>query len=335
VDWFLDPPVPATASRLRQVIAGYLRRHCVDQSQVWAAEAIAGELIGNAISHAGGPVWVSLDWSRPQPVLAVHDLGPTFELAPRPPELTAEHGRGLWMVSQLVTDLAVAAKRAGGKRVSATLPVERAENPPCTPTRLAASPLPSLPETVNPLPTLLGTATPGFDRTTPGYDREALLRALVVALTLAVEETHGPLATQLAVARVGASVASQAERDYRQARQLVEPLSPQQIADCCLELKAGIGGRFSVTEVRDDRIVLRGTRCPFEATVRSQPSLCRLTSSVVGGIAARNVDQAAVVLEERIALGDPECRVVILLGDAAIAATAEPPPTPPPRGVDL
>jgi hypothetical protein len=45
-----------------------------------------------------------------------------------------------------------------------------------------------------------------------------------------------------------------------------------------------------------------------------------MTSAVFGGIAARNIGQAAVSLEERIALGDPGCRVVIHLGTAAKAA---------------
>ncbi len=47
--------------------------------------------------------------------------------------------------------------------------------------------------------------------------------------------------------------------------------------------------------------------------VRRAPGLCRMTSSVFGGIAARNTGGATVVLEERIALGDPECRVVVWL----------------------
>ena len=42
-----------------------------------------------------------------------------------------------------------------------------------------------------------------------------------------------------------------------------------------------------------------------------------MTSSVFGGIAARNSDDgAAVVLEERIAVGDPGCRVVVHLRPA-------------------
>ncbi len=48
--------------------------------------------------------------------------------------------------------------------------------------------------------------------------------------------------------------------------------------------------------------------------LRRAPGLCRTTSSDFGGIAARNSGGASVVLEERIALGDPDCRVVVWLG---------------------
>jgi hypothetical protein len=51
------------------------------------------------------------------------------------------------------------------------------------------------------------------------------------------------------------------------------------------------------------------------------PGLCRMTSSVFGGIAARNAAGTSVLLEERIAVGDPECRVIVRLGDGAHEAT--------------
>jgi predicted ArsR family transcriptional regulator len=79
-------------------------------------------------------------------------------------------------------------------------------------------------------------------------------------------------------------------------------------------LKQAIGGGFSVEEVSDDRIVLVNDRCPFGDAVRRAPALCRMTSSVFGGIAASNAEHGAVVvLEERIAIGDPGCRVHVLL----------------------
>jgi len=66
--------------------------------------------------------------------------------------------------------------------------------------------------------------------------------------------------------------------------------------------------------VTDDRIVLGNDRCPFGDVVRLAPALCRMTSAVFGGIAAGSHGEASVTLEERIAVGDPGCRVVIQLG---------------------
>ena len=58
-------------------------------------------------------------------------------------------------------------------------------------------------------------------------------------------------------------------------------------------------------------------------SVLRAPALCRMTSSVFGGIAARNTPNAvAVLLEERIAVGDPGCRVVVSLVPPADDAAA-------------
>jgi anti-sigma regulatory factor (Ser/Thr protein kinase)/predicted ArsR family transcriptional regulator len=299
VEWFLDPPSATSVTQLRREIAAYLRRHAHDRHRVWAAETIVGELVSNAVDHAGGPIWVSLDWGGRQPVLTVHDLGAMFELEPRLPELSAERGRGLWMVSQLATDLAVAAKRSRGKRVSVTLPVHRrveaAFDPP--PRRIDPAPMSGS-----------GSST---------MDREAFLRTLVVELALAAEETNGPNVAQAMVARVGSTIGSQVEREYRESIAVSGPLTPHQIAECYTQLKTSVGGAFFVADLATDRIVLGNTRCPFGAAVSAQPALCRITSSVLGGIAARSSGTAVVSLEERIAVGDPECRIAVLLGERA------------------
>jgi predicted ArsR family transcriptional regulator len=81
-----------------------------------------------------------------------------------------------------------------------------------------------------------------------------------------------------------------------------------------VRLKHAIDGGFSVVEASAERIVLENTRCPFGDAVLRAPALCRMTSSVFGGIAARNTSgDVAVLLEERIAVGDPGCRVVVSL----------------------
>ena len=104
------------------------------------------------------------------------------------------------------------------------------------------------------------------------------------------------------------------EDEYRRARDIIGQLEPQQIADLYVRLKAAIGGDFYVIEADEEKIVLGNRACPFGDVVKRAPGLCRMTSSVFGGIAARNTGGASVVLEERIAVGDPECRVVVWLG---------------------
>jgi predicted ArsR family transcriptional regulator len=265
---------------------------------------IVGELLANAVDHSQGPIWVSLDWPDPKPTLIVRDMGAMFTLPVSAPDVAQPRGRGLWLVSQLAPELSLAARRVG-KTVEAVLPVTRPVQQSVDPPR----------RRVNPLPHLEEASAEG------GFGRESFLRALVVQLASAVEDQQGPDAAQRAVAQVAADIGGQMEQEYRRAMGLADQaLSVAQIAQCLVRLKTAIGGTFRVVEVTTERIVLVNSRCPFGSEVQHSPSLCRMTSAVFGGIAARNIGQAAVSLEERIALGDPGCRVVIHLGTAAKAA---------------
>ncbi len=315
MDWYLAPADPAALHELRHEIRGYLARHAAEGSRVDDAELVVEELVGNALRHAGGPVWVSLSWRRPRPTLHVHDLGPGFDptrlqAAAQAPYGTAEPdettlpegGRGLFLVSHLAHNLEAATRAAGGAVVSAELPVLRGGTTSHDPPRRSSGALPDLAEA----------------RAAGGFDRETFLRALVVQLARTVELAHGPAAGEAAVAQVGTDVGGQMEEEYRRAEQVVGRMSPDQIAHCLVRLKHAIDGGFYVVEADEHRIILGNRRCPFGEAVQLAPSLCRMTSSVFGGISARNSDWgAAVLLEERIAVGDPGCRVVIWL---------EPPP---------
>jgi predicted ArsR family transcriptional regulator/anti-sigma regulatory factor (Ser/Thr protein kinase) len=305
VDWYVDRGVRTAVTELRREIKAQLVRHAdASPDELEDAELIAGELLANAIDHSQGPIWVCLDWSGPQPTLLVRDMGAMFALPVTAPDVAQPRGRGLWLVSQLAPELSVAARRVG-KTVEAVLPVTRPVQDSVDPPR----------RTINPLPHLDEASPQG------GFGRESFLRALVVQLASAVEDQHGPQAAQRAVAQVAADIGGQMEQEYRRAIGLVDqPLSVEQIAECLVRLKAAIGGSFRVVEVTPERIVLVNSRCPFGTEVQHSPSLCRMTSAVFGGIAARNADQAAVALDERIALGVPGCRVVIHLGTAAKAA---------------
>jgi len=84
-------------------------------------------------------------------------------------------------------------------------------------------------------------------------------------------------------------------------------------ADVIVALKNRIGGAFSVEEIDDTSVRVVSHRCPFGERVKSAPNLCHMTSSVFGGIAARNFGYAKVELLQRIALGHAGCEVKVYL----------------------
>ena len=269
--------------------------------------SIVSELVTNAVRHAAGMIWVSVEWSGARPRLRVVDLGPGFDLRiDLPTDQYSPSGRGLHLVSHMTDDLEVRRRESGGSVVTAVLPVDRVPTTQIDPPSRRKGQLPALDE-----------ALPEG-----GFDRETFLRALVVQLAQTVTAQHGAAAADAAVAQVGIDVGGQMEQEYRLAKQLSGRLTSDQLADCFVRLKHAIGGGFSVVEVTETRIVLTNTRCPFGDVVRRAPALCRMTSAVFGGIAARNVDHMAdVLLEERIAVGDPSCRIVIDLAPPTAVPT--------------
>lgn len=88
-----------------------------------------------------------------------------------------------------------------------------------------------------------------------------------------------------------------------------------QYAGLITEVKNRIGGQFEQVPGDVGSVRVISHRCPFGDLVKEAPELCRMTSSVFGGIAAQQGSEGAtVLLEERIAIGDPGCRVVVHLG---------------------
>lgn len=309
MDWYAHADDAPALRGLRQHIRAYLDRHSGPGADVDGAEVIAAELLQNAATHAGGPMWVSLTWPGRNPQLRVTELGPGFELDARLPAdpVAKGGGRGLFIVSRLATDLSAEARRSGGSVVTATLPVTRPDEVPVVLPHRSVAPLPGLEEV-------------GPDG---AFGREAFLRALVVQMALSVDYLGGPAVAESAITQVGTDVGGQMEAAYRLAHSVVGRLTPAQVADCLVRLKHAIDGDFRVVEANADRVVLVNDRCPFGEAVRRAPALCRVTSSVFGGIAARNSERGArVVLEERIALGDDQCRVVVRF-DVEAADTPE------------
>jgi DNA-binding NarL/FixJ family response regulator/anti-sigma regulatory factor (Ser/Thr protein kinase) len=301
VEWALNGDDPDAVRALRREVMAYLRRHGDPDSDFAGAEVVVAELLINAFEHAPGPAWVRASWLGERPRIEVHDLGPGFALAPTLPEPAAERGRGLFLAQAIADDLSRESKPRGGSKLVATLPVRRRTQASFDPPRHAHGALPAPEE----------AGAGGM------FGKESFLRALTVELAEAVEASQGPDAAEAVVAQVGANVGGRMEDAYRAARGITGRLSAERIADLYVRLKAAIDGDFYVIEANERRIVLGNRRCPFGEVVQRQPGLCRMTSSVFGGIAARSAGRSAVVLEERIALGDPECRVVVWLGDEA------------------
>ncbi len=301
MEWVLERHGPECVTALRREVMAYVRRHGDPDSDFAGAEIVVAELVANAFEHAPGPAWVRVSWEDERPQLEVHDLGPGFDLETQLPGPRQTNGRGLFLANALADQLARTGKRAGGSNVTATLPVRRRREVKHDPPRSSLSPLPAPEE----------AAADGT------FGRESFLRALVVELAQAVEGTQGPGVAEALVAQVGTNVGQRMEEGYRAARTVTGKLSPEQMADLFVRLKRAMDGDFYVIDADERRIVLGNRCCPFGDVVRRQPGLCRMTSSVFGGIAARNTGASAVVLEERIAIGDPECRVVVWLDGSA------------------
>ncbi|CAA9492584.1 MAG: hypothetical protein AVDCRST_MAG67-1359 [uncultured Solirubrobacteraceae bacterium] len=300
MEWALDGAGVEAVGALRREIMAYLRRHAEPDSDFAGAEIVVAELLANAFEHAPGPAWVRASWARERPRLEVHDLGPGFTLDAELPQPVAERGRGLFLVNAIADQVELAAKPRRGSKMTVTLPVRR---------RVQASHDP--PRRSGALPALEEASEDGT------FGKEPFLRALTVELAQVMEAREGPDVAEAVVAQVGANVGGRMEEAYRAARGITDRLSPQQIADLYVRLKGAIDGSFYVISADEQKIVLGNRNCPFGPVVQRQPGLCRMTSSVFGGIAARNTGSSAVVLEERIALGDPECRVVVWLGGQA------------------
>lgn len=98
---------------------------------------------------------------------------------------------------------------------------------------------------------------------------------------------------------------------YRHEVGIDGPLTMDAYADLIVRLKNQIGGSFSRVPSEPGTVRVVNTRCPFGEAVKDAPQLCRMTSSVFGGIAARNFSCAKVQLLKRIATHDDICDILI------------------------
>jgi anti-sigma regulatory factor (Ser/Thr protein kinase) len=120
--WAIHTGEMAGVTAARRNFAEAFRRHGATPSDVAMAEIVFGELVGNAVRYAPGPVDVIADWSGADPVLHILDHGPGFRhISILPPDLLSESGRGLFIISALTHDFRVAKGANGGSHARAVL----------------------------------------------------------------------------------------------------------------------------------------------------------------------------------------------------------------------
>jgi PAS domain S-box-containing protein len=120
--WAFDTNDATAARSARHSFVSALRDGGVTDGRLDAAELVFGELLGNVVRFAPGPIEIMFDWSEAAPVLHVLDRGPGFTLVPRlPTDLLSERGRGLYIVWSMAEDFNVTERFDGGSHARAVL----------------------------------------------------------------------------------------------------------------------------------------------------------------------------------------------------------------------
>lgn len=166
--------------------------------------------------------------------------------------------------------------------------------------------------------------TAKIDEYKPGVslNRDLFMRTLLVDISYLLENNLGTRWLQQYIGQVGLSMGAWIEEQYRNVCGLEGALTPQQFAEIIVDLKRRIGGEFTIENVSAKAVTVASATCPFGDIVRRSPGLCRMTSSVFGGIAARNFGYGKVFIRRSIARGDKRCEVKVFLDRSAEALSA-------------
>jgi len=153
-------------------------------------------------------------------------------------------------------------------------------------------------------------------------ERDSFLRCLIRELSGVLEGVVGLEEASGFISVVGQNIGTQINNVYKHQLQ-ISSLDREQITQVLADLKRRIQGDFCVIESDETKIVFGNRVCPFAEKVKDRPSLCMMTSNVFGTIAAENLGYAKVSLENTIAQGDSECKVVVYLDTTEEAQAAE------------
>jgi predicted ArsR family transcriptional regulator len=144
------------------------------------------------------------------------------------------------------------------------------------------------------------------------FDHHGLVNTLVSDMAELLESIAGVEDACVYVSGIAARLETDVERRYKTALG-VQHLSRDQVIDILVDLKNRAGGKFSLIEQDEDRLVFGSCACPLGNAASNHPSLCMLTSNIFGRMTANSVGYAAVDLDKTIARGDSHCRVVVHL----------------------
>lgn len=100
--WSFAAEDARAAADARLHFVDFLKTRTQDADFIAQAELVFGELLGNVVRHAPGPVETQLFWKERDAVLHVIDTGTAFDAeANLPNDILSERGRGLFIVRQL------------------------------------------------------------------------------------------------------------------------------------------------------------------------------------------------------------------------------------------
>ncbi|HZO94856.1 MAG TPA: SpoIIE family protein phosphatase [Candidatus Baltobacteraceae bacterium] len=121
-EWRFDVGDSGAAYAIKREFLHAIAETAVDLD-VAACELIFGELIGNAVRYAPGPLSLSLSLESGGVLLHVMDEGPGFERPPAlPSDVWSESGRGLFLVAALSEDVMIRRLPGYGTYVKVRLP---------------------------------------------------------------------------------------------------------------------------------------------------------------------------------------------------------------------
>ncbi len=153
-------------------------------------------------------------------------------------------------------------------------------------------------------------------------ERDVFSRTLIRELAGTLQDVIGLKESEGFISIVGKNIGEWINDTYKSLLKQ-DKLTRQQVIDVLVDLKARINGDFRVLEQDENKVVFKNRQCPFEDKVKDRQCMCMMTSNVFGSITANNLGYSKVVLEETIANGDKECKVVVHFNRNAEAEAAD------------